>query len=150
MLLRRWDPFASASRFNFPSHGFPGRSPGVPAVFSDVFQGRWHIPIDVVEEGEDLVLRASVPGLKPEDIEVTIEDGVLTIKGQTDEETETKEGGYLMKERRSGSFQRSLRLPASIDPDQARSGCENGVLTIHLPKAEEKKAKRLEITTGKA
>jgi len=90
-----------------------------------------------------------VPGVKPEDIEVTIEDGILSIKGETTEEHEVKEGEYLMRERRSGSFHRSVRLPDTVDADKAETGYANGVLTIKLPKVEAKKAKRLEVTVGK-
>jgi HSP20 family protein len=64
----------------------------------------WAIPLDVVQEGDNIVVKASVPGVNPEDIDVSIENDVLTIKGQTKEEREHQEGNYLMRERRSGSF----------------------------------------------
>ena len=152
MILQRWDPFAEMRRFHhtFNRDTFNRRAWGFPTASTSAFDRRWHIPLDAVEEGDNLVLRASVPGVKPEDIEVTIEDGVLSIKTESKEETEGKEGGYLMRERRSGSFHRSVRLPESVDPDKAESGYENGVLTITLPKTEAKKAKRLEIAVGKA
>jgi HSP20 family protein len=110
----------------------------------------WAIPLDVVEEDGAILVRASVPGLKPEDIDVSIEDNLLTIKAETKVEGERQEGGFLMRELRSGTFHRSLRLPDSVDADNARTDYENGVLTVTLPKAESKKAKHLLVTAGKA
>ena len=108
----------------------------------------WSIPVDVTQEGDDIVVRASVPGLKPEDISVTLEDGLLTIEGETKSESEVSESDYLLRERRVGRFRRSLRLPDTADADKAQPSYENGVLTIAVPKQEARKAKRLEIKTG--
>jgi HSP20 family protein len=108
----------------------------------------WAIPLDVVQEGDNIVVKASVPGVNPEDIDVSIENDVLTIKGQTKEEREQQEGNYLMRERRSGSFYRALRLPDTLDSDRAQPHYENGVLTISFPRMESKRAKRLQITSG--
>ena len=152
MMSQRWDPFAEVRRFHprLNRDTFNRRAWGFPMASNGALISGWQIPMDAVEEGDNLVFRASVPGVKPEDIEVTIEDGVLSIKTDTKEEAEGKEGGYLMRERRSGSFHRSVRLPDTVDPDKAESGYENGVLTISLPKTEAKKAKRLEIAVGNA
>jgi HSP20 family protein len=155
MVLQRWDPFAEVRRFH---HTFNrdvrndfGRQAWVsPTASNGTAENDWRIPLDAVEEGDNLVLRASVPGVDPDDIEVTIEDGVLSIKGESKAETEDKVSGYLMRERRSGSFHRSIRLPETIDADKAESGYENGVLTITLPRIEAKKAKRLAITVGRS
>lgn len=146
MALQRWDPFAEMRRFH---SYFDRRAPGFPVTGHHAIKNSWYIPLDAVEEGDDILVHASVPGVKPEDIEVTIEDGVLSIKGDTKEEREVKDGEYLMRERRSGSFHRSVRLPDTVDADKAETGYDNGVLTIKLPKAEAKKAKRLEIAVGK-
>ncbi|PKB65494.1 MAG: hypothetical protein BZY80_00270 [SAR202 cluster bacterium Io17-Chloro-G2] len=151
MALQRWDPFAEVRRFHsyFDRNHFEGRRPGYFATGHQATKNSWYIPLDAVEEGDDLLVRASVPGVKPEDIEVTIEDGILSIKGETKSEHEVKEAEYLMREHRSGSFHRSVRLPDTVDADKAETGYENGVLTIKLPKVEAKKAKRLEISVGK-
>jgi HSP20 family protein len=111
---------------------------------------RWAIPLDVVEEGENILVHASMPGVNPDDIDVTIENDILTIKGHSSMEREHKEGNYLMKERRTGSFHRSLRLPDTVDTDKASPRYENGVLTVALPKVESKKAKKLTINVSKA
>jgi HSP20 family protein len=92
----------------------------------------WATLLDVVQEGDNIVVKADV----------------LTIKGQTKEEWEHQEGNYLMRERRAGSFYRALRLPDTVDSDQAQPHYENGVLSITFPRMELKKAKRLHITGG--
>ena len=91
-----------------------------------------------------------MPGVKPDDISVTIEDGVLTITGETASETDQAEGSYLRRERRSGSFRRTLRLPDSVDAERASSTYTNGVVTVALPTAEDRKARKLtiEVTDG--
>ena len=105
----------------------------------------WAAPLDVVAHGDDFVVRASLPGVAPDNIQVSIEDNVLTIRGETASHFETAEGNYLMRERRSGSFHRSLRLPDTVDQDKAEPRYEHGVLTISLPKAEAKKTKQFEV-----
>ena len=145
MTMQRWDPFADARRVDdLVSRFFGGaaRGGGVPSA------ARWDFPMDVIREGDDLIVRASLPGVSPDEIGVTIEDGLLTIEGESAGESEKREGEYLLRERRSGRFRRALRLPGSVDADKASPRYENGVLTISLPKREEKKARRLEIRTG--
>jgi HSP20 family protein len=113
----------------------------------------WAIPVDVVEEAEEILVQASVPGVKPEDIDVSIEDSVLAIRAKSAEskvETERKEGGYLIRERCNGLFHRSLRLPDTVDTDKAKTHYENGILTVTLPKAESKKARHLKVTAWTA
>ena len=105
----------------------------------------WAAPLDVVADGDDFVVRASMPGVAPENIQVSIEDNVLTVRGETASHFESAEGNYLMRERRSGSFHRSLRLPDTVDQDKADPRFEHGVLTITLPKAEAKRAKQFPV-----
>ena len=109
----------------------------------------WAIPLDVAQEGDNIVVHASLPGVKPDDIQVSIENNVLTIKGETKEEKEHKEGDYLMRERRVGSFHRALRLPDTVDTEKAKPYYEDGVLTVAFPKMESKKSKQLKVTVGK-
>ena len=112
--------------------------------------GRWQLPLDVLERDDGVVVTASVPGIKPEDLEVTIEDNVLTIHGKTEFAEDTKDERFIIRERRAGAFQRSIRLPESVNADAAITNYEHGVLSVTLPKAEEKKARRLEIGTPTA
>ena len=105
----------------------------------------WAAPLDVVADGDDFVVRASMPGVSPSDIQVSIEENVLTIRGETASHFENTDGNYLMRERRSGSFHRSLRLPDTVDQDRAEPRYEHGVLTVTLPKAEAKRARQFEV-----
>ena len=145
MALQRWYPMYEFPRIR---RAMDARWPGFGFPFAAGGRRGWAIPVDVAEEGDDLVVRASLPGVSPENIDVSIEDHVLVIKAETKAEEERKDGGYLMKESRSGSFHRSLRLPDTADADKAKTLYENGVLTVTLPKAESKKAKRLEVAVG--
>ena len=146
MVLRRWNPLNELRQMQenmdrmWRSFSLGGGEAG------DV--ENWAIPLDVVQQGDNIVVKASVPGVNPEDIDVSIENDVLIIKGQTKEEREHQEGNYLMRERLSGSFYRALRLPDTLDSDQAQSHYENGVLSITFPRLEAKRAKRLQITSG--
>ena len=105
----------------------------------------WAAPLDVVADGDDFVVRASMPGVAPDNIQVSIEDNVMTIRGETASHFEGTEGSYLMRERRSGSFHRSLRLPDTVDQEKAEPRYEHGVLTVTLPKAEAMKARQFEV-----
>ena len=118
-MMQRWTPFQDLRQMQDTMdhmwHRF-GDAPTAPADPPEI--EAWAVPLDVVRSGEDTLIRASMPGVNPEDIHVSIEDNVLTIKGQTAEEHQEGDGAYLMRERRSGSFHRALRLPDSVDPDQ--------------------------------
>ncbi|MBM3942894.1 MAG: Hsp20/alpha crystallin family protein [SAR202 cluster bacterium] len=146
MTMQRWDPFSDLRRMHQEMDLlWRGFSPTIehPEMES------WAIPLDVTQEGDNIVVQASLPGVKPEDIQVSIENNVLTIKGQTQEEKEVKEKDYLMRERRVGSFHRALRLPDTVDTEKAKPVYEDGVLTVSFPKVESKKAKQLKVTVGK-
>ena len=103
----------------------------------------------MIQEDEDLVVRAEIPGAKPEDVDVTIHNGILTISGKVEEEREEERGGYLVRERRSGSFRRSLQLPHDVDEDQIKANFENGVLEVRVPGAAAvQEPKRIQIGGG--
>lgn len=104
-----------------------------------------NLALDLAEQDEQFVVKASVPGINPEDIEVTLNDGVLTIKGETKAEHEVKEENYHLRERHHGSFMRRITLPTNIDADKVEATNENGVLTLTLPKAETATPKRIEV-----
>ena len=148
MVLQRWYPFLELrgihNRLNRPWFMFN------PAI-NGADRREWSIPLDIVREEDKYVVRASLPGIAPENIEVSVDHGVLTIKGRTEVEAEDQreDGNYMVRERRSGSFIRSLRLPESVDANQAKPNFDNGVLTITLPRVESKKAKHLTVTVGK-
>ena len=155
MVLTRWDPLYEIRRAHRLANrrwaGFPTSMFGAgTGIFDQAETRNWSIPLDIVRDGDSITVQASLPGVGPDDIDVTIEGGVLTIKADTKVEEERKDGGYVVRERRSGSFHRSLRLPDHVDADNVEPRYENGVLTINLPVAESKKAKHLKVAAGAA
>ena len=108
----------------------------------------WNIAIDVVQKPEEIVVNASLPGVKPEDIDLTIEDNVLTLKAERQAEHREEDSRYLIQERSYGRYYRALRLPDTVDVNKVKSSYEGGVLTISLPKAEEKKPKQIKVGVG--
>jgi len=143
MVLQRWDPFRDLRQMedtvNRLWRGFGG-SPSYREGAED-----WNILIDVVQKKDDIVVKASLPGVKPEGINVAVEDNVLTLRTERKPEIEGEDAAYLIQERPTGSFYRALRLPDTVDTNKIESHYENGVLTITLPKAEEKKKKQIQI-----
>jgi len=104
--------------------------------------------MDVYEEGDSLVVETHVSGFKPDDLDINVEQGVLTISGQTTAEQERKERNYLVREQRTGRFSRSLRLPATYDADACTAHFEDGVLRLAFPKSEAAKPRRIQIGGG--
>lgn len=102
-------------------------------------------PVDVVDRKEEVVLRADLPGLTEKDIELTLENGNLTIRGERNEEEEAKEEDYYCSERWLGAFSRSLTLPTGVDADKIRATFREGVLEVHLPKTAKAEGKKIEI-----
>lgn len=113
--------------------------------FSTEMDEEWTVPLDVRDQDGQVIVEASVPGMKAEDIDVSIEDGVLTIKGETKSSTEEKKEGYVLKERREGSFFRSVRLPDSVESSQAKSSYADGILTVAMPKKPEKQPQKIKV-----
>lgn len=107
--------------------------------------GRGELPVDMYQTANDLVIKAAVPGLKPEEVDISITGDTLTIKGEHKEEKEAKEQDYFCRECRYGAFSRSLTIPIPVKTDKAEATFENGVLTITLPKAEEVKPKQIKV-----
>ena len=149
-MLQRWVPYTEIGRMedtmNRLWRGFGGRSLAPESAEIEP----WTLPLDVVDEGDKVVVRASLPGIQADDIDVSIEENVLTIKAQTKAEEERTEANYLIRERRAGSFYRAVRLPESVDTERVESTYDHGVLSIALPKVEHRKARRVEIKVGSA
>ena len=142
MVLQRLDPFRDLRRIENTMDRF-WRGFGASEA------GGWAVPLDVVQDGDSIVIHGTLPGVKAEDISVTIDDGVLEIKAESKTDHEQRNGNYLMRERRAGKFHRVIRLPDSVDADKAETRYEDGVLTVRLPKVEARKAKVLEVKAGK-
>jgi HSP20 family protein len=105
----------------------------------------WSPALDMVDKKDEIMLRADLPGLEQKDIHVDVENGMLTISGSRQGEQEAKENDYYCCERWSGSFTRTVALPAGIDPDKIRATFKNGVLEVHVPKAAKPAGKSIEI-----
>ena len=145
--LIRWDPF----------RGSLSPRDVMERLFEESFVrpfGRWPLlegetrplTLDVYETDEDLVVETSLPGLKSEDVDISIAGNTLTIKGEAKhEEEKQKEGRYHCRERHYGAFCRAITLPTAVDADAAKADFEDGVLKLTLPKVEEAKAKRIEV-----
>jgi HSP20 family protein len=110
------------------------------------FDGGPGLPLDVTATPDEIRVEASLPGFKPEDVEITVENGTLTISGQTKDERDERDGDYLLKEIRRGSFSRTVSLPEGLEPDKASATFENGVLTLRIPRAEQVKPGQIRIT----
>jgi len=106
------------------------------------------LALNAYEEGDFLVFEAQVPGMKPEDIDVSIEQGTLTIQGKSHAEQAHEDRTYLSHEYQLGSFSRSVRLPETVDSDGVTATCEQGVLRLTLPKAAQTKIQHIRITPG--
>ena len=102
--------------------------------------------LDIYQTPDEVVVKASLPGLKPEDVSIDITGETLTIKGETKAEQEIKKRDYIYQERRYGAFSRSLILPSGLKPDKAEATMEDGVLTLTIPKAEGVKPKAIKVT----
>jgi len=109
------------------------------------FSQDMNLALDMYETDQDVVVKLAVPGVKPEDIEVTVVGDTLTIKGKVESEEETKERNYHLRERRFGQFARTVTLPAPVQVDTTTAEFENGVLTLTAPKREEVKPKIVQI-----
>ncbi|MEX1157377.1 MAG: Hsp20 family protein [Thermomicrobiales bacterium] len=103
------------------------------------------LALDVQETDEAVVVTASVPGFKPDDLTVEINKGVLTIRGESKAEREEKKGAWRLQERRFGSVQRAITLPAAVYDDEAKATLADGVLTVTIPKSDRTPTRRIDI-----
>jgi len=143
MVMQRWDPFRDLRQMDETMNRLWRGFGTTPASTED-----WNIAIDVVQRPDEVVVKASTPGIKPETIDLSIEDNVLTLRAERKPDFEDNKSVYLIQERPTGTFYRALRLPETVDSGNVQSSYENGVLTIVMPKAEEKKKKQIKIQIG--
>ncbi len=122
-----------------------------PTWIGDGGKGEEFMPkMDIFEKDDKYVVKAEMPGIKPENVDISIIGDLLTLKGEKKEEAETKEDDYYRREMSYGSFVRSIRLPSSIDVDKVSASCEDGVLEINLPKAGVVEPKKITMTAKKS
>ena len=150
MAIVRWDPTRDLDTLqgdvNRLFDSFFGRRE--TAVGNDYGSRRWIPAMDLVETDEHLVLRADLPGVDRDNVEIEVKDGVLTISGERRAEHEDKREGFHRVERSFGRFSRSLELPQGIAADSVQARFERGVLELRMPKPEERKPTRIEIEGG--
>ena len=137
--ITRWEPFAELadmrSRFD--------------RLFGDLADGRdrdWMPAVDMMRDNGNLVVRAEVPGIKPEEIDIKIDAGMLTISGKHEEATEEKDKEYVRRERRYGAFSRTMALPEGVDPKKIKATTTDGVLEIKVPLPKEAPSEPVTIT----
>jgi HSP20 family protein len=107
--------------------------------------GRRWPAMDIRDTPEAFVVEAAVPGIKPDEVEITVQNQTLTIRGEVKEEAETQRGEYLYRERSFGRFSRQVQFPSRVDADKAEASFDNGILRLTVPKAEETKPRRIEV-----
>lgn len=142
-MLSRWDPFREFISLRDNMDRLFDRT--LSRMDSDFDTVNWALALDVIENNDEFVVKASLAGIDPDDLEITYSDNALTIRGETKMEQDVEESRYHLRERRYGRFARSVSLPAKIDSDKIEADYKNGVLTLHLPKTEEVKPKRISI-----
>ena len=153
MTITRLQPLGSALRWD-PWGDFTLMRETLNRTLEDMLGRReegflapaWIPPVDVYENPETIVLKAEVPGVAREDIGITVEQNVLTIKGERKIEREAKEEDFFRIERRSGSFCRSFTLPHAVAPDAIQATLRDGVLEVRLPKVEEAKPRKIQVS----
>jgi len=109
-------------------------------------EGTTALALDITNSGDALVVEAALPGVPPEDVEITVEDGTLTIHAETRDERKDEDGQTLIREIRRGSLTRSVALPTGLEPDKASATFEDGVLTLRIPKSEAVKPRQIRIS----
>jgi HSP20 family protein len=119
----------------------------VPAVWGPrEWSTSWQPAIDVEETDKQVLVRAEIPGVKPDDLDVSIQHGSLVVSGEKKESEERKEGGYLYQERRYGSFRREVSLPSAVDEQNVKAEYKDGVLHVTLEKSQEALPKKIQVT----
>ncbi len=136
MAIIRWDPFKEIEKF-FSEEFFPALVPTFTVS---------SIPVDIYETDKELVVEVGLPGFKPEDVKLKVEEDKLIVEGGKEEKKEVKEENYYRKEIKRGSFRRVIYLPYVVDSEKAKAKLENGILKVVFPKAEkEERGKEIKV-----
>ena len=143
MSLIRWDPFREFNALPGRFGGFFGK--GWEAPLSTT---AWNPSVDILENDNEVVVQAELPGMNAKDIEVRLENNVLMLKGERNFEKETKEENYHRVEREYGTFSRSFALPSAVNEDKVTAEYKDGILKIVMPKKEETKPKPIKIVAA--
>jgi HSP20 family protein len=151
MTIVRWEPFRELSSLQTEVNRLFNSVVEAPAATAGAgAPRRWTPAMDLLEDDEAFILRADLPGMRQEDVNIEIEDSTLTVSGERRSESEHHEGSYHRVERAFGSFSRSLTLPKGVDADAVTAKFADGVLEVRIPKPEMARPRRVEITAGDA
>ncbi len=143
--LIRWDPFAELGHMRRAMERVLDEPFWRPLR---LFEAESFIPLDVYEKDDALWVTAPIPGVRPEDIKITVENGVLTIQGEFKQAEEVERERYYRHERRYGSFVRSIALPTTVDVEHIEANYEHGVLKLRLPTLEAARPKQIQVKVG--
>lgn len=149
MNVVRYEPWGLLRRFNEDVNQLFSESRNLPVGEDDrssIVTSNWSPAVDIKEEDERFVLKADIPGVDPKDIDVTMEDGVLTIKGERKHESEEEAEGYKRVERSYGSFYRRFSLPDTADAERVTAKGKDGVLEVFIPKQEKVQPRRIAVS----
>jgi HSP20 family protein len=144
----RWEPFREISSLQSEMNRLFNAAFDTPSSGNQA--RRWAPPMDLLETEDQFVLRADLPGMGESDVKIELEDNVLTLSGERKSEHETNGEGFHRVERAFGSFSRSLTLPRGVDPEGVAANFDRGVLEVRIPKPEQRKPRRIEISGGDA
>ncbi len=149
MAITRWDPFSQMMSLRQAMDSL-FQDAWVRPGFGGMIQGATTgtLPLDMYETNDELVVTATLPGLKPEELDISIQGDVLRIQGEVKRDESIKNEQFHRQEREYGRFYRELALPVSVKSDAVDARFENGILTLHLPKAEEAKPRRIQVRSG--
>lgn len=150
MNIIRWDPFRDLATLRERMNRLFEEAYTSRGEEKDMVASTWNPSVDIYEKENELVLKAELPGIDENDIEIKIEDNTITLKGDRKFEKETKEENYHRIERSYGSFYRSFTLPQNIDQENIKAESENGILKITMPKKAELKPKKVKILKPKS
>jgi HSP20 family protein len=148
MALIRWEPARELGSIQSEMNRLFNSFFDTPTAGTNGTYRRWIPPMDLVETEADYVLRADLPGLSEQDVNIELEDNVLTISGERKAEHEERKEGYYRLERTSGSFRRSLTLPDGVDAESVKATFDRGVLEVKVPKPEVRKPRKVAISVG--
>ena len=148
MAIRRYDPFREMTTLQDEMERMFRNTLGTRDYDAATSAGAWAPALDVEEDEDKFTIHVELPGVSPEDVELTLEDDVLTISGERSFYDERDAEGFKRIERRFGRFHRAVRLPDRVDADKVEASAREGLLTITVPKAEEAKPRRIEISSG--
>lgn len=143
--LSHWDPFADMTDLRREMDQIFGEFFGRTPIGMAATEAMWSPLVDVHETKDNILLQVELPGVKQEDIQVSVEGDTLTLKGERKREAEVKEDQYHRIERSYGRFERSILLPSVVDPNRVKATYRDGVLEIQLPKKEEAKPKEIKV-----